>query len=65
MRPGVFANLLSLMAVLLICLLLWLLILTAISHIVGCTLTLESGIHDSMRAETEEHPPTTTPTPAR
>jgi hypothetical protein len=53
------------MAVLLICLLLWLLILTAISHIVGCTLTLESGIHDSMRAESEVPAPTPTPTPTR
>ena len=65
MRPGVFANLLSLLAVLLICLLLWVLILTAISHIAGCSVTLESGIHDSMRAESEAPPPTPTPTPAR
>ena len=46
-------------------LLLWVLILSAVSHIAGCSVTLESGIHDSMRAENEEHPPTSTPTPAR
>jgi len=58
-------NVIGCLGVMLVGLLLWVLILTAISHLVGCSVTLESGIHDSMRAETEEHPPTSTPTPTK
>jgi hypothetical protein len=51
--------------VLLVAILLWLTFMMAVSRLVGCSLTLESGIHDSMRAENEEPRPTPTPTPAR
>jgi hypothetical protein len=59
------ADLIGCLGLIVVCLLLWVLILTTISHVIGCSVTLESGIHDSMRAENEEHPPTSTPTPAR
>ena len=65
MRDEDTLNVIGCLGVMLVGLLLWVLILTAISRLVGCSVTLESGIHDSMRAESEAPPPTPTPTPAR
>jgi hypothetical protein len=58
-------DLIGCLGLMVVCLLLWVLILTAISHIIGCSLTLESGIHDSLKLEPEALEPTPIPTPAR
>ena len=58
-------DLIGCLGLIVISLLLWVLILTAISHIIGCSLTLESGIHDSLKLEPEALQPTPIPTPAR
>ena len=65
MKPWKLVDLFAAAMVIAVAMVLWILILIAVAHFFGCSITFESGIHDSMRADDYEHRATPTPTPMR